>query len=359
MKTSTGPEPYKILLVSLIVVLALLYGLQYQQHSEHIMRQNYLLDQKMDSLTSIVSGLQERLHWAERNNNVSQYRLPDRLLFCGDTLDLNDPLLREKVEREFYSLLSKQGQIHLYLKRSLRYVPMIREKLAAENLPPDIKYLAVHESALLPRIRSRSNAVGLWQFMRSTGRLYRLKINNYIDERQDPEKSTDAAIRMLKDLYRKFGDWQLVMAAYNGGLNRIQRNINKQKTSEFLALSLPEETERYYFKILATKLILEDPETYGFIIDEDDYFYTPRTRAVQFSIHANQMSLGEIAEISGMDLPYFKHLNPQFTNSYLPRGTYNLYIPESTYAHFVKKAESYAHFNYRVEEGAAVAEVAD
>jgi len=338
-----------IVLSSLIGVLLILYVIQYRQYSEFIVRQNHLLGEKIDTLKNVISDLETRVFWAERSNNVSQHRLPDQIVFCNDTLDLRNAVIREKVEREFYSLLSKQGQIQLYLKRSLRYLPMIESKLRESGLPEDLKYLAIHESALLPKIRSRSNAVGLWQFMRSTGRLYRLKISRYVDERQDPVKSTDAAIWMLKDLYRKFEDWPLVLASYNGGVNRVQRNIRQQKTSDFIALSLPEETERYYFKIIATKLILGDPVSYGFIIDEDDYFYTPKTRSVDFSIYANQMSLEEIANIAGLDLPYFKHLNPQFINAFLPRGSYTFYIPGDTYPLFVKNAETLAHLNFSVE----------
>ncbi len=236
---------------------------------------------------------------------------------------------------------------------------MIETKLRAAGLPDDLKFLAIHESALLPEIRSRSNAVGLWQFMRSTGRLYRLKINGYVDERQDPQKSTEAAIWMIKDLYRKFGDWALAMAAYNGGVNRIQRNISQQKTDDFLALSLPEETERYYFKILATKLILANPSTFGYVINKADYFYTPQIQAVEFSIYANQMSLEEIAEMAGLELFYFKHLNPQFIRSFLPRGAYTLYIPETHYAGFADKAGEFAHLNFGITNGQISGETGD
>jgi len=334
---------------SLLGALSILYLLQHQQYAEYAAKQNYRLGRQIDTLNFIIQDLDERLSRAEKANHVSQYRLPDRILFCDDTLDLHSTLLRERNEREFYSLLSEHGQIQLYLKRSLRYLPMIENKLALVGLPVDLKYVAIHESALLPDIRSRANAVGLWQFMRGTGRLYRLKINRYVDERRDPEKSTEAAIRMLRDLYRKFGDWQLVLAAYNGGVNRIHRNIREQQTDEFIALTLPDETERYYFKIVATKLILENPVAYGFYIDEADYFYTPPIKAVDFTIHSSRMSLNELAELTGMELPAFKYLNPQFIHAFLPDGTYKVYIPESSYSRLVINADTDSDFNFKAE----------
>jgi membrane-bound lytic murein transglycosylase D len=349
MQSNTPNKAYLAVVLTLFGALCVLYLLQHRQYTLYIARQNYIFEQKIDTLSRMVTNLESRLYWAEQSYNINQYHLPDQIIFCGDTLLTNDVIYREKIEREFYSLLSKPGQIQLYLKRSLRYIPMIETKLRQSGLPQDLKFLAIHESALLPTIRSRSNAVGLWQFMRGTARLYRLKINRYIDERQDPERSTEAAIRMLKDLYRQFGDWSLVMAAYNGGVNRIHRSIKQQNTSDFLALSLPEETERYYFKILATKLILDNPGAYGFIIDEDDYFFTPKIKPVEFTITANDLSLGDIAAITGLSLAYFKHLNPQFTNSVLPRGSYTLYIPETEYTLLAKNAEDEININFTDE----------
>lgn len=349
MRSNISQKPYLAVAVTLLGALCILYLLQHRQYNLYIARQNYLFEQKIDTLTHMVTNLESRLYWAGQSYKINQYDLPEQIVFCGDTLRTDDEIYREKIEREFYSLLSKPGQIQLYLKRSLRYLPMIERKLKESGLPQDLKFLAVHESALLPTIRSRSNAVGLWQFMRGTARLYRLKINRYIDERQDPERSTDAAIRMFKDLYRQFSDWALVMAAYNGGVNRIHRSIRQQNTSDYLALSLPEETERYYFQIVATKLILDNPGAYGFMIDEDDYFFTPKIKPVEFAITTSSLSLGDIAAMTGLSLAYFKHLNPQFTNSVLPRGSYTLYIPETEYTLLAKNAAEEINIDFGEE----------
>jgi hypothetical protein len=212
---------------------------------------------------------------------------------------------------------------------------MIDRYLKQNNLPPDLKYLAIHESALLPKIRSRSNAVGLWQFMRATGRLYGLKINRYIDERRDPERATQAAMRFLKELFRYYEDWPLVMAAYNGGHGRVSRALKNQNAQSFFDLSLPEETERYYFKVVATKILLSDPEKYGFTLSAHDFFTPTATVSVEYVIKQDRKTLEEICVYYDLPQAEFKFLNPKVIGSYLPRGTYEFHIPQDNYNRLV------------------------
>jgi hypothetical protein len=252
---------------------------------------------------------------------------------------MENPYIRERVEREFYSLLGDQGQLQLYMKRTERYLPMITTYLVEAGLPEDLKYLAVHESALLPKIRSRSNAVGLWQFMYATGRLYKLKINRYIDERRDPEKATKAAARFLGDLYKQFGEWPLVLAAYNGGQGRLGRSIKKHNSKSLIDLSLPEETERYYFKIVATKIIVSRSEEFGFALERHEYFPTPEKTELEFTIHESQMTLEQIAAVFDMSIVALKEFNPQFRNTYLPTGNYKLKVPVDSYLKYKEKEE--------------------
>jgi hypothetical protein len=214
---------------------------------------------------------------------------------------------------------------------------MITSHLIEAALPEDLKYLAVHESALLPKIRSRSNAVGLWQFMYATGRLYKLKINRYIDERRNPEKATKAAVRFLGDLYKQFNSWPLVLAAYNGGQGRLSRSIKKHNSNSLIDLSLPEETERYYFKIVATKIIVSNAEDFGFSLDHDEYFATPEKEEIEFTIHENQMTLEEIASAFNMSIVALKEFNPQLRNTYLPQGKYELNLPVDKYLEYKEK----------------------
>ncbi len=300
------------------------------------------LGEKQSLIEKELQSLQNKLDQLELINKrsfVNVQKIPLPLVFCGDTLDMDNHFMRERVEREFYSLLGNQGQLQLYFKRTERYLPAIENLLISTGLPEDLKYLSVHESALLPKIRSRSNAVGLWQFMYHTGRMYRLKINRFIDERRDPEKATKAAIRFLGDLYKKFRKWPLALAAYNGGPGRIQRSMKKQNSNSLIDLSLPEETERYYFKVVATKIILSQPEKFGFKFNGNDFFPTRTTVKVKYIIDEYMMTLDEIAANFEMSQVALKEFNPQLINSHLMRGSYDLKIPRENYYKYLEKIE--------------------
>ena len=156
----------------------------------------------------------------------------------------------------------------LWLARSGRYLPMIREQLRSAGLPEDLAYLAMIESGYNERAYSRARAVGVWQFIKATGRNYGLEINTYVDERRDPIKSTQAAVSYLGDLYSEFGSWYLAVAAYNAGEGKIRRAIKKYNTTDFWEIAqgkyLKLETKRYVPKLIAAILIAKEPEKYGF-----------------------------------------------------------------------------------------------
>jgi membrane-bound lytic murein transglycosylase D len=305
---------------------------------------------QIESLHETVAELNTQLESSSRKSFVNSHQLPATIVFCYDTLDMKDQLFRERLEREFYSLLSKQGQIQLYLKRSIKYTQMIERYLKENDLPLDLKYLAIHESALLPKIRSRSNAVGLWQFMHSTGRLYRLKINRYIDERRDPEMATRAAMRFIKEMYRYYENWPLVMAAYNGGHGRVSRALKAQNSDSFFDLSLPEETERYYFMIVATKMLLSNAEKYGFYLEEKDLFTPIPSIKIQYQIKEERKSVEDISKQYKLSQAEFKYFNPKIIGSYLPRGKYEFNIPEEKYNSLVMKRGSENKGNFSEED---------
>ena len=151
---------------------------------------------------------------------------------------------------------------------------------------------------------------------------------------------TAAAMRLLNDLYKRFKNWPLVLAAYNGGQGRIQRSIKKQNSNSLIDLSLPEETERYYFKIVATKIILSQPEKFGFRFEEHDYFPLTKTVEIEFTIHKNKLTLEEIATAFEMSLVALKEFNPQLINSHLIRGSYKLKVPTENYSRYVENKET-------------------
>jgi membrane-bound lytic murein transglycosylase D len=166
-----------------------------------------------------------------------------------------------------------RGFIELVLKRVGLYQPIISEALRNEGLPQELIYLAAAESGFNSLALSRAGAKGIWQFILSRGMEYGLKKNRWVDEREDPVKSTQAAVRHLRDLYQAFGDWYLVMAAYNCGPVTVQKAIEKTGYADFWALrrlrALPVDTENYVPIILATVVIAKDPQAYGFQTQPD------------------------------------------------------------------------------------------
>jgi len=192
-----------------------------------------------------------------------------------------NPYTPEEDSYDFPVTMNKQVEFYLdffqnkqrktfsrWLERSSRYVPMIQEELREAGLPEDLAYLPLIESGYSLTAYSTAKAAGPWQFMRSTALDYGLEINKYVDDRRDPEKSTKAAVAYLSDLYEKFGDWQLAVAAYNAGGGKISRGIKCYNASDFWELAqeqyLNNETKRYVPKLIAAIIIAKDPEKYGF-----------------------------------------------------------------------------------------------
>jgi membrane-bound lytic murein transglycosylase D len=163
---------------------------------------------------------------------------------------------------------SKKEEFQTYLSRSRRYLPMIRRIFQEYGLPQDLVYIALVESGFNPAAKSPAEAVGIWQFIEGTARRYGLKINNQVDERRDPEKSTRAAARYLLDLYRQFSNWYLAAAGYNAGENRIEAVTRKYCTMDFWTMAqkklLPQETCNFVPQLIAATIIANAPEKYGF-----------------------------------------------------------------------------------------------
>jgi len=220
-----------------------------------------------------------------------------------------------------------------YLKRSKKYTPMMKEILNHYGLPEDLIYLSLVESGYNPHAYSWARAVGLWQFISSTGRLYDLNRNWWYDERKDPIKSTHAACRFLKDLYEQFGSWELAMAAYNGGPGRVRNSIKKQKTIDFWKMRLKRQTMDYVPLIMAAAIIGKNPEKYGFdnIEFEDEVVWE--------EIEIDKcLELSVVAKAIGCSTKELMELNPELLRKYTPPNTkkYILKIPIGT-SHKFKK----------------------
>ena len=258
--------------------------------------------------------------------NIADLSLPKELYFCGEKVPLEDAHVREMLEREFLLSLFDIPQVLLWIKRSKRYFPYIEKKLKEYNLPDDLKYIAIAESSLKIYAYSRSGAVGIWQFIKSTAKKYGLKVNRYIDERYDFYASTEAALKYLKDLYDEFGSWTLAVAAYNCGEKRMEREIDEQQVSDYYKLNLPLETERYIFRILAAKIILENSKKYGYNLDEDQLYSEEKFVEVEIK-NKLPIHLRVIAEAANTYFKVIKELNPQILGYYLLPGKHKIRIP--------------------------------
>ena len=186
---------------------------------------------------------------------LSSLRVDPELKFCDEKIPIEIQEIRERFEKELLLSLWDRPQVILWLKRSHRYLPTILKLLQKSNLPDDLKYIAVAESALRPHVGSRKGAIGFWQFTASTARIHGLVVNEYLDQRRNLVASTTAAIRYLKMLYLKLGSWTLASAAFNMGEEGLMAEILEQGTRDFYQLYLPLETQRYIFRILSVKLI--------------------------------------------------------------------------------------------------------
>ena len=210
------------------------------------------------------------------------------------------------------------------LRRSGRFLPEIKEILRSEGVPSEIAYLPLIESGFNPRAVSRKNAVGLWQFIRPTGLKYGLRINHWMDERMNVEKSTLAAARYLKKMHEEFGSWELALAGYNCGEKRVSKAIRKTGSTDFWTLSrkLPRETRNYLPKFNAALIIARSPEKYGFRITKMEKDY----QAVSVP---PRKSLAEIANLLDMGYKEISKYNPSLVGlSTPPGGTYELKVPK-------------------------------
>ena len=228
---------------------------------------------------------------------------------------------------------SQRKQFARWLSRSTAYLPMIRAQLDSAGLPQDLAYLAMIESGFNAKALSRAKAVGMWQFMRGTGKQYNLTIDKYVDERRDPEKATIAAVDYLSDLYKEFNDWHLAVAAYNGGPGKIRSGLKRHKTDNFWDLAsqrhLSMETKRYVPKLIAALLIAKEPEKYGFT----NINYAKPLDYESLSVGPG-MSLKAIALISHCSIKEIKRLNQELRQDITPLNVteYDVKIPRNSIA---------------------------
>ena len=294
-----------------------------------------------------------------------QYVLKDDEIIIDELEELPTELLKERLKvldskTPFHIEYNKSLEqiIRTYLKRrkssfsnlmekARYYFPMFEEQLDKYNIPLEIKYLAIVESALKPRARSRVGATGLWQFMYQTGKQFNLNVSSYVDERSDPYRATEAACKYLSSLYKIFGDWDLALAAYNSGPGNVNKAIRRSGGSKNywnIRHNLPRETAGYVPAFYATLYIFEYANEHHIKAKESaiNYFETDTVQVKR------QLTFEQIYETLNVDIEVLQFLNPQYKLDIIPyiKGkNYTLTLPIKDIGNFVsneRKIYTYA-----------------
>jgi len=246
--------------------------------------------------------------------------------FFSSSLILTSSALEQSLTRHYIDLYSSPREIanlNAVLERGSIYLPFIREEIQRRNLPPELAYLPVVESNFLITARSRSGAVGLWQFMLNSISPFDIRVTELIDERRDFVKSTRGALAKLEDNYRTLGDWHLALAAYNCGLGEVTRIVQRTGIRDYWELSrrneFRQETLHYVPKLTAVAFILSQPERFGIITQEQFEWTTVPLR--------RQVSLDMLAQEAGINRDLLRNLNAGLLYGITPAGGFNLIIP--------------------------------
>lgn len=226
----------------------------------------------------------------KNNNHASQSsigqfnlpKVPDTMSFAGEGVPLTRWEVREAFDRELIYNHGFPAHISYILKLSKRFFPVIEAELKKNGIPDDFKYLCVAESNL-QNATSRVGATGFWQFMSYTGPGFNLQINNNIDDRYDVIKSTDAACIYFKQAYAKFGSWTAAAASYNCGQGAYNQQSTFQQTKNYYDLQLPDETNKYIFRILTFKYLISNAKEMGYIVTDENGYAPYNTKSVTIS----------------------------------------------------------------------------
>ena len=297
-------------------------------------------------------------HHPEADYLLSVIRQIHPIDFCGETVPIDRPDIRERLEKELLLMLGDPAQVILWLKRFQSYDERIRGSLKEAGLPEDLKFIPVIESALLPDAGSAKGAMGQWQFMPETGKRYGLALDTHIDQRKNPEISARAAFEYLRFLFTEFQSWTLAAAAYNMGEDGLKSEIFLQETRDFYQLDLYPETERYVLRIAAAKMIITRAREFGFHLETDDFYTKPPTVRVDLDLPAplTVLALARAAQTSVLAI---RDLNPQIRGYILPSGLHSLEIPDTSATDFRDRLDQIIHTiqsdpakpTYTVEKG--------
>lgn len=273
---------------------------------------------------AIVMGIFVMAKTAPKNDEA-QYRelvkqyyqnfaapIPEEVTFCGKEIPIDNIFVREALDRELISIMYNHSNTFLILKRAERYFPNIETILKSQGVPDDIKYLAVAESGLA-NVTSPAKAEGFWQFVLPTAKEYGLDTLVGWDERYDIEKSTIAACQYLKDKKELFKDWALACAAFNSGETGVKNRMKDQDCNNYWDLYTNTETSRYVYRIIAYKLIMENPQQYGYYFRKKDTYLPIPTEELIVDSSINDLYV--FAKQINVPYKYLRNLNPAIRGS--------------------------------------------
>ncbi|MGK0414356.1 MAG: membrane-bound lytic murein transglycosylase D [Polaribacter sp.] len=258
---------------------------------------------------------------------IKALKLPNNLNLAGERVPIEKQDIRERMERELLVNTYWQSNGLLLLKRANKYFPIIEPLLEKYGLPDDFKFLALAESGFIDETSS-AGAAGMWHFMQATGKEYGLEINSNVDERYDIEKSTKVAAEYLKNSKSNLGSWTLAAAAYNAGNYGVSRRLETQQITNYYDAKLPNETERYVFRILALKEVMNNPKKYGFVFEKEDLYTLQKTKTIKVDTAITNITI--FAKRYGLTYKEFKIHNPWLRENNLnnmSRKEYEIKIP--------------------------------
>ena len=271
------------------------------------------------------------IHYGEPSKyKIHALNVPYEVVFAGETMQLEEADLRERMDKELLVNTYWQSNTILMIKRANKFFPQIEKILKEEGVPDDFKYLALIESGL-ENVTSSAGAKGFWQILRTTGRELGLEVNSNVDERYNVELATRTACAYLKKAKERLGTWTLAAASYNRGMAGIQRLLDKQQVDNYYDLLLGTETKRYIFRILAVKEIVEAPQRYGFFIDEAQMYAPLEYKTVK--VDTAITNIARFSKQMGVNYKTMKLYNPWLLQNHLnnkSRKLYHIALPTET-----------------------------
>lgn len=305
------------------------------------------MEKKMLAFTSVLAGFLSLVLFSSFNEqdpiattdppvgspglqqHISSFDLNKTFSFADEPIPSDNFDALERLDRELVVNSYLHSATLLNIKTAFRYFSVIEPIMEKHGIPDDFKYLSVAESNLR-MATSPAGAKGLWQFLETSGEAFGLEINAEVDERYHVEKSTEAACKFILHLKKRFGTWTLAAAAYNMGETLLSRRLNDQKAVTYYDLNLNEETSRYVFRIIAIKEIMQDPERFGFFVEEDQV-YAPLKDYYNIHTESTIPNLADLAVKHGTSYRLLKVYNPWLIGSTLTNKSgkrYEIRVPK-------------------------------